>query len=169
METPRNRKQGAMESPVQALWGRKYVPPAAAEAAAARGPQPFPRMMYHPDGRMQVAQSKDDHEQAVENGWRETPELSHREMLQTGDGGKSGKRMPTAGSAETAGPVHGMEQPKWGMAAIANTTKVTDHHVKFLQSRGYSVADIKDVEKFIRNLTTEEAAGFFADSSEWKA
>lgn len=150
------------------FWGRKYVPPTPAQQAAARGPQPFPKMMYHPDGRMQVAETEDDYQLAVKNGWKETPELSHREMLQSGDGGKSGKRIPTAGSPETGGLVQGKEQPKWGIAALANTTKITEHHVKFMRSRGYKVGTVEDVEKFVEKLTNEEAAGFFADASEWK-
>ena len=35
--------------------------------------------------------------------------------------------------------------------------------------RYYFLPVKKDVEKFVEKLTNEEAAGFFADASEWKS
>lgn len=94
-----NMSQAAMpSSPL--FWGRKYVPPSPQEQAAARGPQPYPKMMYHPDGRMQAAENEEQHTMAKEEGWLSSPDLIHRELLQMGDGGKSGKRLATAGSDE---------------------------------------------------------------------
>lgn len=162
-----NMAQSAMpSSPL--FWGRNYVPPTPAQTAAACGPQPYPRMMYHPDGRMQVAESEADHLLALEHDWQETPDLAHREMLQFGDQGKSGKRIATAGSPESGGLVQGKEQPKWGMVALATTTKITSRHVKFLKSRGYPVGSVNEVEGFVEKMSTDEAAQFFGDASEWK-
>ena len=162
-----NMSQAAMpSSPL--FWGRNYVPPSPAEAMAARGPQPYPRAMYHQDGRIQSAGNETEHQEALANGWKETPELFHREMLQFGDQGKSGKRLATAGSADQVGVIMGREQPKWGTVALAVTTKVTDHHVSFLKSRGYTVANVKEAEAFVEKLNPEEAAQFFGDAAAWK-
>lgn len=46
--------------------------------------------------------------------------------------------------------------------------EVTQHHVAFLQSRGYDVKDVKAAKKFVAKLNDKESEGFFAESAEWK-
>ena len=77
------------------------------------GPQPYPKMMYHPDGRMQAADNEEQCKLAIENGWQEQPDVIHRELLQFGDGGKSGKRLPTAGSDEVTHEEHELKPKVW--------------------------------------------------------
>jgi hypothetical protein len=89
-----NMAQGSMPNS-EAFWGRKHVP-TPQEHAVAHGPQPYPCLMYHPDGRMQAAASEEEKKEAIENGWEEKPSLIHRETLQ----GAGIKRLPTAGSEE---------------------------------------------------------------------
>ena len=85
-----------------AFWGRKRVVEINSSIPAApRGPQPFPKMMYHADGRMQIAQDATEEKEAIKNGWKDTPDLKHRELLQADGSGKSGKRIATSGSEET--------------------------------------------------------------------
>ena len=84
-----------------AFWGRKRVVEIpSAIPSAPRGPQPFPKMMYHADGRMQIAQDAGEEKEATKNGWKDSPDLLHRELLQADGRGTSGKRLATAGSDE---------------------------------------------------------------------
>lgn len=159
------QRQSMPSSPV--FWGKKYVPPTP-EQAAPRGPQPYPRMMYHPDGRMQVAHSEEDHIAALDNGWQDKPDLSHRELLQFGDGGKSGRRLSTAGSIEIPRDPTGRGSEKWGAAAIAASTEVTQRHVDFLVSRGYPIKKIADAKHFAEQLDVETAAQFFTEAAAWE-
>ncbi len=46
--------------------------------------------------------------------------------------------------------------------------EVTEHHVAFLQSRGYAVATIAGAQVFAEQLTDKERAGFFAEAVDWK-
>jgi len=59
----------------------------------------------------------------------------------------------------------------WAVEAVeAEPAKeITDHHIKFLQSRGYGkVESIAAVKSFIQNLTPPERAGFFVDAAAWE-
>lgn len=155
------------------LWGRDRQTPSPANVAP-RGPQPFPKMMYHPDPAaqiasnrpiMQVAENEQECEEAKANGWLDAPPIATREMLQH-DGGKSGKRASTSGSPDAV--IESSEPaPKWGAAAFASTTKVTDHHVKFLNANGYEVKSVKEAQAFVEKLTVDEAAQFLSDASAW--
>lgn len=45
--------------------------------------------------------------------------------------------------------------------------KVTEHHVAFLNSHGYSVQDVEAASRFIGNLSPVEKVGFFAQAEAW--
>lgn len=97
-----NRIDPAQAQPTSpAFWGRRREN-VAPVLPVSRGPQPYPRMMYHekPEWRakngmpiFQVAETEEDHKEALANGWLNEPTLIHREMLQHGDGGRSGNRL----------------------------------------------------------------------------
>ena len=55
-------------------------------------------MMYHPDGRYQVAQDESEEKLALKAGWKDKPDVLHLELAQ----GK-GKRLPIS-EPETAEP-----------------------------------------------------------------
>lgn len=112
------KAQAAPTSP--SFWGRKPTPNIAPSLPTPRGPQPYPKLMYHPDPAAraaqgypiyQTAQDAEQHKEALENGWLDEPTLAHREMLQHGDGGKSGNRMRTAGSDDE--PAIRTQEVKW--------------------------------------------------------
>lgn len=47
--------------------------------------------------------------------------------------------------------------------------EITDHHVRFLQQRGYpTVRTIADAIRFVTNLSASDKAGFFKDAGEWE-
>lgn len=53
-------------------------------------------------------------------------------------------------------------------AAEAIAARVTDHHVAFLQARGYSgVTTIEQAVSFVLHLEPENVEGFFADAGNW--
>lgn len=46
--------------------------------------------------------------------------------------------------------------------------EVTEHHVKFLQARGYKTKTIEHAKKFIQNIPNDdERKGFFAEAAAW--
>jgi hypothetical protein len=86
------------------FWGRSRPAPVFIPNAP-RGFQAFPKLMYHPQPEKraaagmsiyQVAENEEQHKEAVENGWLDKPATIHLEMLQNGDGGRSGKRLPVS-------------------------------------------------------------------------
>jgi hypothetical protein len=46
--------------------------------------------------------------------------------------------------------------------------EVTDHHVRFLQSRGYKVTSIEQAKKMLDGMTVRNAAAFFQDAAAWQ-
>jgi len=44
---------------------------------------------------------------------------------------------------------------------------VTEHHVAFLQRRGYNIEAIEDAQSVVERMSTRERAAFFADAAEW--
>ncbi|MGC2234253.1 MAG: hypothetical protein WBA09_22320 [Candidatus Acidiferrum sp.] len=56
------------------------------------------------------------------------------------------------------------------MATPAGPTNpaITEHHVKFLQSRGVKVANVSDVTKYVAKLSDADRATFFVDAAAWK-
>jgi hypothetical protein len=56
------------------------------------------------------------------------------------------------------------------MATPAGPTnpEITQHHVNFLRSRGYKVADVSAATKFIAGMNVKDRATFFADAAVWK-
>lgn len=59
---------------------------------------------------------------------------------------------------------------KAAAAAAANAVdpdEVTDHHVAFLASRGYEVADVAAAKEFVAKLKGKQRAGFFKEAAAW--
>jgi len=62
-----------------------------------------------------------------------------------------------------------------GVQAIADSTKiadakpyVTDHHVAFLKSRGYTISTVADADAFVLSLSPDNRAAFLADAAAWQ-
>ncbi|HVI10216.1 MAG TPA: hypothetical protein VND65_18140 [Candidatus Binatia bacterium] len=53
-------------------------------------------------------------------------------------------------------------------ALNAAQIQVTEHHVQFLQSRGYQIRSIEEAKKFIGNLKVIDAQDFFEGAAQWK-
>lgn len=79
-------------------WGQKSVRQGVVVDVEPDPQQLYPKMMYKADGRSQVALNADEEDGAKENGWTDAPSILHRERLQAGDGGASGRRLPVEGS-----------------------------------------------------------------------
>jgi hypothetical protein len=54
-------------------------------------------------------------------------------------------------------------------AKLERMPEITDHHVRFLQQRGYvSVKTVADAIRFVTSMKEEEKPGFFAEAAEWR-
>lgn len=45
---------------------------------------------------------------------------------------------------------------------------ITEQHVKFLNSRGYKVANVDEAKAFVDKLAPRDQQGFMADAAAWK-
>lgn len=46
--------------------------------------------------------------------------------------------------------------------------EITEHHVKFLQFKGYQVQTVEDAQKFFDNIPPDLRPGFLEDAAAWK-
>jgi hypothetical protein len=53
------------------------------------------------------------------------------------------------------------------LPAEAETPEITEKHLLFLRARGYTSSTVQEAVSFVKNLSPEQQAGFFADAEAW--